>query len=135
MTAEEQSRIRTAHYALPAACRSKPASEAALSAFEAEFGAIPADYCWYLAECGGGVVHSERLDDVEALKKSHLKFRRESTMANGWKKKDGFVIGWDGSGNPVLVDRATGEVVVEDHDFGGVHVVAESFADYCLKLA
>ena len=135
MTTEEQRRIREAHYKLPVACRSKPAGEAVLAAFEAEFGAILPDYRWYLAECGGGIVRSERLDDIEALKKSHLKFCREAAMANCWKKKDGFVIGWDGGGNPMLIDRVTGELVVEDHDFSGVHVLADSFAEYCLKSA
>lgn len=118
-----------------AACRSKPASEVALCAFEAEFGEIPEDYRWYLAECGGGGVHSERLDDIETLKKSHLKFRREVALANGWKKKDGFLIGWDGSGNPMSLDFSTGEIVVEDHHFGGMHVVATSFAEFCQKHA
>jgi hypothetical protein len=133
MTAEEQRKIREAHDALPAACRSNPASEDALRAFEAEFGPIPADYRWYLAECGGGVVHSEWLDDIDALKKSHAKFRAEAAHPSGWKKKDEFLIGWDGGGNPMLIDRKSGEVVVEDHDFGGVHIEAPSFAAFCLK--
>jgi hypothetical protein len=135
MTPEEQRQIREAHDALPVACRTKRASEAALQAFEGEFGPIPADYRWYLAECGGGVVHSEWLDDIDALKKSHAKFRAEAAHAKGWKKKDGFLIGWDGGGNPMIIDRLTGEVVVEDHDLGGVHVEARSFADFCLKRA
>jgi hypothetical protein len=135
MTAEDQTRIRKAHGALPPSCRSEPASEAALRAFEAEYGPIPADYRWYLAECGGGVVRSEWLDGIDALKESHVRFRAEVSHANGWKKKDGFLIGWDGSGNPMSIDRQTGEVVVEDHDFGGVHAAARSFADFCLKRA
>lgn len=135
MTAEEQDRIREAHRALPSACRSERATETALRAFEEEFGPIPADYRWYLAECGGGVVRSEWLDGIEALRKSHAKFRVEAAHATGWKKKDGFLIGWDGGGNPMSIDRDTGEVVVEDHDFGGVHAVARSFADFCLKRA
>jgi hypothetical protein len=133
MTAQEQVRIRDAHRALPDSCRSRPASETELLAFEKEFGPIPDDYRWYLAICGGGVVRSEWLDDIEKLKKSHVKFRREAAMANGWKKKSGFLIGWDGSGNPVSIDQSTGEILVEDHDFGGVHVVASSLAEFCLK--
>ena len=38
-----------------------------------------------------------------------------------------FVVGWDGGGNPFGVDAASGAVLVEDQQFGGVHRVAESF--------
>lgn len=128
MTAEEQSKVRQAHYARPEGCRKKPASEADLRAFERTFGTIPADYRWYLAECGGGVIGSEWVDDVEELKKSHLKFTHEE-----WTMEDVFVIGWDGGGNPMAIDRSTGRVLVEDHQFGGIHVLANSFADFVLR--
>jgi hypothetical protein len=42
--------------------------------------------------------------------------------------RDVFVVGWDGAGNPFGINTATGEVVVEDHHFGGIHVMAPSFA-------
>jgi hypothetical protein len=127
MTAEEQSKVRQLHYALPEGCRKKPASEGALCAFEAMFAAIPADYRWYLAECGGGVVGSQWVDDVEELRVSHLKFTSEE-----WTMRDVFVIGWDGGGNPMGIDRSTGRVLVEDHQFGGIHVLASSFVDFVL---
>ncbi|HZP61145.1 MAG TPA: SMI1/KNR4 family protein [Opitutaceae bacterium] len=133
MTPAQQSQIREAHSALPEGCRYVPATSEQLSVFEAEFGAIPADLRWFLGVCGGGIVGSERIDDITRLRKSHLKFRREAAMANGWKKKDVFVVGWDGSGNPMGIDQVTGQVVVEDHDFGGVHVIAGSFIDFLLQ--
>ena len=43
---------------------------------------------------------------------------------------DVFVIGWDGAGNPFGIDRATGRVLVEDHNFGGIHEMAESFSAF-----
>ncbi|AWI10377.1 hypothetical protein M2103_001376 [Ereboglobus sp. PH5-5] len=132
MTPDQKHCIKEAHLALPEGFGAKPASESALCAFEKKFGPIPADYRWYLAECGGGVVRSETLDDIKELTKSHRKFEREAAMDGGWKKRDGFLIGWDGSGNPISMDTATGQIMVEDHDFGGVHVLAASFADFCL---
>ncbi|MBC7967699.1 MAG: SMI1/KNR4 family protein, partial [Fuerstia sp.] len=95
--------------------------------FENVFGSIPTDYRWYLATCGGGVIGSEWVDDITQLKDSHLKFSSE-----GWTMNNVFVIGWDGGGNPMGIDRATGRILVEDHDFGGIHVLANSFADFVL---
>ena len=41
-----------------------------------------------------------------------------------------FVIGWGGGGNPYGIRRSSGEIVAEDHDFGGVHVMARSLGDF-----
>jgi len=41
-----------------------------------------------------------------------------------------FVIGWDGFGNPYGIDAATGRILVEDHNFGGIHEMAASFAEF-----
>jgi hypothetical protein len=38
-----------------------------------------------------------------------------------------FVIGWDGAGNPFGIETATGKILVEDHNFGGIHEMASSF--------
>src|ERR1043166_8587176 len=54
VTTSQQQQIKDAHYELPQDCRAEPASPEDLAAFESEFGVIPADYRWYLAECGGG---------------------------------------------------------------------------------
>ncbi len=44
-----------------------------------------------------------------------------------------FIMGWDGWGNPYGIHTQTGEVVFEDHNFGGVHVMAASFEEFLLK--
>jgi hypothetical protein len=37
-----------------------------------------------------------------------------------------FVIGWDGGGNPFDIQATSRKVLVEDHDFGGIHEMADS---------
>jgi hypothetical protein len=44
--------------------------------------------------------------------------------------KGAFIIGWDGAGNPLAILRVSGAVLVENHNFGGVHALAESFLDF-----
>jgi hypothetical protein len=106
------------------------ATDEELQAFEYEFGPIPPIFRWFLSECGGGVVGAEWVDGIHELPKTHRKFRAESIGDHGWRMKDVFVIGWDGSGNPYGIDATTGKVVVEDHDFGGIHEMAPSFDEF-----
>jgi hypothetical protein len=117
--------IVAAYNDLPASCRYAPASQQQLVSFECEFGSIPDDYRWFLTTCGGGVCGAEWLDGIEQLPKSHRKFG-----ADGWTMKNVFVIGWDGAGNPMGIHRATGKVLTEDHNFGGIHKIAESFLEF-----
>jgi len=112
--------------ALPEGCRSAPASEESLAAFEAQFGAIPPDYRWYLATCGGGVIGSEWIDDIEELPKTHRKVR-EGQQQEFYTLREFFPVGWDGGGNPYGFDLTSGRIITEDHDFGGIHEVAEGF--------
>lgn len=128
MTHEQQSLILEFHSALPEGCRSKPATAEELAAFEKDHGLIPPDYRWYLATCGGGVVGSEWVDDIRKLKATHKKFREEE-----WTMKEVFPIGWDGGGNPMAIERSSGRLLVEDHDFGGIHELATSFAVFVLQ--
>lgn len=116
----------------PDEIRFKPASEDQLRRFEALFGVIPADFRWFLAECGGGVVGSEWVDGIDELAESHRKFQEEC-VPGGWTMKDVFVIGWDGWGNPFGIQSGTGRILFEDHNFGGVHELAESFAAFLVK--
>ena len=111
----------------PEDIRFPPASESRLAAFEARFGKIPPIFRWFLEECGGGVVGSERVDGIEELTRTHQKFTAESKIPSGWRMKDVFVIGWDGAGNPFGIDLKTGRLLVEDHNFGGLHEMAPSF--------
>lgn len=126
MNAEIKARLLEAWSLRPAGMRSPPATEPELLAFEAEHGPIPADVRWFLAQCGGGVVGSEWVDGVHALTVTHRKFRREWGPPRGWTLQGVFVLGWDGSGNPFGVQAASGAVVVEDHNFGGIHELASS---------
>lgn len=121
--------IAAAHRALPEEVRSAPATQEELSAFESNFGPIPPAYRWYPEQCGGGVAGAEWLDNVHQLAVSHRKFRDESG-GRGWRMRGVFIVGWDGAGNPLGIDTSTGEVRVEDHDFGGIHVIAPSFAEF-----
>ena len=117
---------------MPDDCRRHPATEEQLRAFEAAFGPIPEDYRWYLAHCGGGVIGSEWVDGIEELSASHRKFRQE-VGPGGWTMRDVFVIGWDGGGNPFGIELHTGRLLVEDHDFGGVRAIAESFEGFLAR--
>lgn len=110
-------------------CRHAPASERQLQRFEAEFGPIPLEFRWFLANCGGGVCGSERIDGIAELPETHHKFRTES-QPGGWTMRDAFIIGWDACGNPFGIERETGRVLVEDHNFGGVQSISESFQNF-----
>jgi hypothetical protein len=101
-----------------------------VTAFESDFEPIPDDYRWFLPECGGGTVGSEWVNGIAELPDTHRKFRAESARENGWSMRGVFVIGWDGSGNPFGIETSTGKILVEDHDFGGVHEMAESFGAF-----
>ena len=116
---------------LPSDVRSAPASEGQLLAFESFHGPIPVEYRDFLSICGGGPVGAEWIDGIEELTDTHRKFHRERGPA-GWENADVFVIGWDGAGNPISIDGA-GKVVVEDHNFGGVRVLAPSFSAFLAK--
>lgn len=117
---------------MPDSLRREPASEEQLREFEASFGAIPAGYRWFLLTCGGGHFGSEEVDDIIRLTKSHAKFRHESGPS-GWTMTGVFIIGWDGAGNPFGIETTTGRVVVEDHNFGGIHVLAPSLEEFMLR--
>jgi hypothetical protein len=105
------------------------AEEKAVQQFEEHFGPIPEPFRWFLLKCGGGVVGSEWIDGIEQLPRSHRKFQREQGP-DGWRMSAAFVIGWDGAGNPIAIDTTAGTVVTEDHNFGGVRVLASSFEQF-----
>lgn len=117
---------------LPSAVRELPASETALLEFEARHGPIPPTYRWFLSRCGGGSVGADYVDGIDDLAESHRKFQAESGPG-GWTMKNVFIIGWDGAGNPFGIDSATGRVLLEDHNFGGIHEMAASFEALLIK--
>ena len=118
-------RLVRAHGQLPEGCRSAPAREDEVRAFESRFGPIPPEYRWYLTVCGGGVVGCEWVKGIKELPGTHIKF-----ISEPWTMKDVFVIGWDGGGNPFGIERGSGRLLVEDHNSGGVHMMASSFIDF-----
>ncbi len=119
--------------AMPESLRRAPATEQQLREFEAAYGVVPADYRWFLLTCGGGHFGSEEVDGIVELAKSHAKFRREFGPPRGWTMRDVFIIGWDGSANPFGIEATTGRVVVEDHNFGGIHELATSLEEFMLR--
>ncbi|MCY1231413.1 hypothetical protein D3C86_1593690 [compost metagenome] len=106
-----------------------PAAEGALSFFDKEFGPIPEDFRWFLTECGGGVVGSEWVDDIEHLAASHRKFEQE--RGAGYWHSNMFVIGWDGGGQPFGLDPMTQAVVVEAD--GEIRTLSPSIEHFLLR--
>lgn len=124
--------IVTAYGELPNGCRHAPATEEQLQLFEKEFGPIPPDFRWFLAACGSGVCGSEWIDGINDLPESHRKFLAESGI-DGWSMRNVFIIGWDGAGNPFGIDQLAGRILVEDHNYGGIHEVANSFRELLVR--
>lgn len=105
--------------------RHPPATEDELQAFEVEFGPIPPAFREYLAVCGGRIGGGgEWIDGLPELPDSHRQFQAESGF---WTMRGVFIIGYDGGGNPFGIELSSGRVLVEDHDFGGIHEMASSF--------
>lgn len=132
MTSAQQQQIVEAHSALPEECRNPAASEEALAGFESQFGPIPPDFRWYLAACGGGVIGSEWINGIKELPETHRRVR-EGQQNGFYTLREFFPVGWDGGGNPYGFDLQSGRIVTEDHDFGGIHSVAEGFFDLLCK--
>jgi hypothetical protein len=122
--------ITEAWHKLPKDARSEPATEEQLRQFESTFGAIPEDFRWFLATCGGGLVGADRVDDITQLPESHLNFRCASGP-HRWTMDGVFIVGWDGGGNPFGIELSTGRVLVEYQN--GIHRMASSFAAFLLQ--
>ena len=114
---------------LPQDIRCRPASEQDLVRFEATHGAIPVPVRTFLQQFGGGAVGSEWLDGIDELSRSHAKFAAEAGAA-GWSLQDSFVVGWSGAGDPIAVQLSSGAVVTEDHNSGGIRILAPSFGAF-----
>lgn len=77
-------------------------------------------YRSWLKETGGGPIGSDWYDGIDEITESQVKLAKEPWEISG------FVIGWDGAGNPIVM-QPNGEILTEDHNFGGIHKLAESF--------
>ncbi len=87
-----------------------------------KFGVNDPVYREWLILTGGGPIGPDWYDTLSELQESQDKFESEKDF---WSIS-GFLIGWDGAGNPVAL-LTSGEVITEDHNFGGVHQLAPSF--------
>lgn len=132
MDAALQQSVLAAWRLIPNEDRDTPATEEQLQWFAASFGPIPDDYRWFLSACGGGPCGGEWIDGIEELPETHRKFKEEFGPG-GWSLADVFVIGCDGAGNPFGIHEPSGRVLVEDHDFGGIHEMAASFSAFLVK--
>ncbi len=118
------------HQGLPEGIRYPEASEGQLIVFENEFGKIPDLFRWYLLNCGGGVVGSEWVDGIKNLPDTHREFNRERATGFWPLMNDVFVIGRDKGGNYFGIHQPSGRLVLEDHDFGGLHEIAPSLEHF-----
>jgi len=130
---DKKSRILDHLRAYPPELRERRATIDEVREYEAEFGPLPDEVRWFLVEAGGGVVGREHLDGIENLPESQRKYVSEFGP-DGWSMTNVVIVGWDGWGNPIAVDRASGRVLVEDHNFGGIHEEASSFQEYLEHL-
>ena len=80
----------------------------------------------WLIETNGGPISSNWYDSLDELVLSQKKLSSESWIIKG------FVIGWDGSGNPIVI-QSDNTIAIEDHDFGGIHQIANNFKELLIK--
>jgi hypothetical protein len=99
-----------------------PVSEKAVDQILTKSNVLDLTYRNWLIETGGGPIGSDWYDSLVELEESQKKNLKES-----WSVK-GFVIGWDGAGNPIVLNDI-GEIITEDHNFGGIHKIADSFTE------
>jgi hypothetical protein len=128
MSPEIAARLVEAWRSLPTDVRSQPASLAEIKQLQDELGPLPEDLRWFPSELGGGAVGSEWIDDASKLRETQVRFRAEQ-----WSLTACFVIGWDGAGNPIAIDRQSGKVLTEDHDVGRVHELSPWFEAFLCR--
>ncbi|MFN9718967.1 MAG: SMI1/KNR4 family protein [Planctomycetota bacterium] len=124
----KRQQIGDAFAALTEACEYSVATASDLFAFESAFVPIPDDLRWFPA-VRRGTIGSEWVDGIDELVDTHRNFRSEFHIRNGWTMHGVFVIGWDGAGNPFAIETVTGEILVEDRNFGGIYEMSPSFAE------
>jgi hypothetical protein len=79
-------------------------------------------YKHWLTKTGGGPIGPDWFDGIEELEDSQEKLANEPWAIQG------FVVGWDGAGNPIVLSES-GEILTEDHNVGGIHLVAKNFKE------
>lgn len=97
-----------------------PVAQEAVDSVLNFYGVKDKIYRQWLMETGGGPIGPDWYDGIDELSSSQDKLKNEPWSLSG------FVIGWDGAGNPIVLDNS-GTVLTEDHNFGGIHALARSF--------
>jgi hypothetical protein len=95
------------------------ASEEEVDLILRKYGVTDQDYKEWLIHINGGPIGSDWYDSINELTESQEKLKREWSIL-------GFSIGWDGAGNPIVM-QPDGTIVTEDHNFGGIHKIANNF--------
>ncbi|MCG7874426.1 MAG: SMI1/KNR4 family protein [Candidatus Thiodiazotropha lotti] len=95
-------------------------NEEAVDEVLSQFSVTNESYRNWLIQTGGGPIGSDWLDGINELEQSQEKLKNEPWAISG------FVIGWDGAGNPIVIN-SNGEIITEDHNFSGAHKMASSF--------
>ena len=108
------------------------ATEEQIEKFESEFEPLPEDFRQFLLVCGGGG-GDRNISGLAVLTKRHRKLNRALVRGEENLLKGAFVVGVDGAGNLFGVDRQSGSVVLEDHNFGGHIELAPSFLEFLRK--
>ena len=114
---------------VPEGMRGRKATEEDIQKFEKDFYPIPDDYKWILKNCYRVFFKAEWIDDIDELYETHKKFKKESSIENGWTLEGTFIMGWDGCGNPYGIELKTEKIVTEDHNFGGIHIIGQSLEE------
>ena len=114
----------------PDGYRTLPPSEEALRSFEQEFGSIPAEFREYLALCGGGIGKGEWDERTFNLPNLVYVYREHQHGFITWSLEGVFVIGSDDAGNLFGIETSTGRILLEDHNFGGIHELAPSLSEF-----
>ncbi|MEL4395373.1 hypothetical protein AAEH73_20325 [Shewanella algae] len=76
-------------------------------------------YREWLIQINGGPIGADWYDSIQELKNSQV------TLKNDWSIS-GFAIGWDGAGNPIVL-QPDQSIATQDHNFGGNHIIANNF--------
>ena len=109
-----------------------PATDEQLRDFEAKVG--PSRQTSVGSSRPSVVVPSARSGSTTSTDSSSpIRNSTRSSGHRGWTMGGVFVVGWDGTGNPYGIELETGRMLVEDHNFGGIHEMASSFEDFLVR--
>ena len=123
-----------AHLAkFPIAVRERAATEAELREFEAAFGAIPDDYRWLLVAAVAAWLARSELTASRSLPSLTPSFAASlDRHAVGRCEMFSLLAGMVAV-NPFGIEQSSGRILVEDHDFGGIHEMAASLQEFILR--